>query len=154
MCSDAQSQQKSLSVAWQGRVSELRSWMKPLPTSPTAATRTALAMWSLHRAVLLDFRLWRAEELGDDLDREHAVDSALVVHHRRVLGLALEQVGEGVAHDVVAVEQRAERGVGAAWHDVGTQVALGEPAERPALAVDQQRVGDLDLGRGKLRPHL
>ena len=36
---------------------------------------------------------------------------------------------------------------------VGGEVALGEPAERPALAVDQQRVGDLGVG-SQLRPHL
>src|SRR5215218_5239706 len=101
MCSFAQSQQKNLSVAWQGRVSELRSWMKPLPTSPTAASSAGLAMRPLHGAVLLRLRPGRFEELGDDLDREHAVDPAFVVDHGRVLGLALEQVGEGVAHDVV-----------------------------------------------------
>ena len=77
-----------------------------------------------------------------------------MVDHRRVLGLALKQVGERVAHDVVAVEQRPERRVGRARHDVGAEVALGEPAERAALAVDQQWVGDLDVGRGELRLHL
>ena len=104
--------------------------------------------------MLLGLRLRRGEELGDDLDREDAVDPALVVDHRRVLRLALEQVGERVAHDVVAVEQRPERRVGSARHRLGGEVALGEPAERAALAVDQQRVGDLDVGRGQLRPHL
>src|SRR6476620_4596106 len=111
MCSLAQSQQKSLLVAWQGSVSEVRSWMKPLPTSPTAASvRAGLATGPLHCTVLLGFRLGRFEELGDDLDREDAVDPALGVGDGRVLGLALEQVGEGVAHDVIAVEQRTERG--------------------------------------------
>src|SRR6478609_861518 len=109
MCSFAQVKQKSLSVAWQGRVSELRSWMNPLPTSPTAASSAGLPMGTLHGAVLLRLRLRRFEELGDDLDREDAVDPAFVVGHGGVLGLALEQVGESVAHDVVAVEQRAQR---------------------------------------------
>src|ERR1044071_1942799 len=104
MCSDAQSQQKSLSVAWQGSVSELRSWMKPLPTSPTAARGIPLPMWPLRRRALLGLRLGRGEELGDDLDREDAVDAAFVVDHGGVLGLALEQVGERVAHHVVAVQ--------------------------------------------------
>src|SRR5689334_13544902 len=107
--------------------------MKPLPTSPTAASIAGLATGPLHRAVLLSLCLWRAEELGDDLDREHAGDPPLVVDHRRVLGLSLEQIGESVAHDVVAVEQGAQGGIWAAWHDVGAQVALGEPAERTAL---------------------
>src|SRR3954454_625190 len=141
MFSLAQSQQKNLSVAWQGRVPELRSWMKPLPTSPTAARgRARLAMGPLHGAVLLALRLWRFEELGDDLDREDAVDPALVVDHGRVLGLALEQIGEGVAHDVVAVEQGAERRVGTVRNGLRPQVAGGEPAERAAVPVDQQRI--------------
>src|SRR6478735_7935636 len=111
MFSFAQSQQKNLSVAWQGRVAELRSWMKPLPTSPTAASSAGLAMGALHGAALLGLRLRRFEELGDDLDREHAVDPAFVVDHRRVLGLALQQVGKRVAHHVVALEHRAQRRV-------------------------------------------
>src|SRR3954466_571989 len=108
MCSPAQCQQKSLLVAWQGSVSEVRSWMNPLPTSPTAASVVALAMRPLRRRVLLGLGLGRAEELGDDLDREDAVDAAFVVDHGGVLSLALQQVGERVAHDVVAIEQRAE----------------------------------------------
>ena len=43
---------------------------------------------------------------------------------------------------------------GLAGHGLGAEVALGEPAERAALAVDQQRVGDFDVGLGQLRPHL
>src|ERR1700712_3747393 len=102
MCWLAQSQQKrGLEVAWQGRLSAVRSWKKPSPTWPAAASRKGLAMGALHGAVLLGLRLRRFEELGDDLDREHAVDPTFVVDHGRVLGLALEQVGEGVAHDVV-----------------------------------------------------
>src|ERR1044071_9849683 len=107
MFSRAQSRQKRwLGFAWQGRVSELRSWMKPLPTSPTAAITPPLAMRPLHGAVLLGLRLRRFEELGDDLDREHAGNPPFVIDDRGVLGLALEQVGEGVAHDVVELEQR------------------------------------------------
>src|SRR5689334_15182208 len=98
MLSFAQSQQKSLSWAWQGRVSEVRSLTKPLPTSPTAAIRPGLIMWSLRRGVLLGLRRGRAEELGDDLEREHAGDAALAVGDRRILRLSLQQVGEGVAH--------------------------------------------------------
>ena len=74
------------------------------------------------------------------------------VDHRRVLGLALEHVGEGVAHDVVAVEHRPERRVRPGRHGVGVEVALGEPAERPALAVDQQRVGDFGARRASPAP--
>src|SRR3982750_561286 len=116
MCSPAQCQQKSLLVAWQGRVSELRSWMNPLPTSPTAASVVRLAMWPLRRRVLLGLRRRRGEELGDDLDREDPVDAAFVIDHGGVLSLALQQVGEGVAHHVIAVEQRPERRVGPRWH--------------------------------------
>ena len=47
-----------------------------------------------------------------------------------------------------------ERRVRPARHGVAGEVALAEPAERPPLAVDQQRVGDFDVGRGQLRPHL
>src|SRR5436305_8590981 len=143
MCSPAQSQQKILLVAWQGSVSEVRSWMNPLPTSPTAASVVTLAMWPLRCRVLLGLGLGRGEELGDDLDREHAVDAAFVVDHGGVLGLTLQQVGEGIAHDVVAVEQWAERRVGPGRYLRAGEVALGEPAERAAITVDEEGVGDL-----------
>src|ERR1044071_1257151 len=114
MCSSAQSKQKSVEVAWQGSVAEVRSWKKSSPTSPTAANGSAsdarLVMWALHRAMLLFLCLRRGEELGDDLDREDAVDPALMVDHGRILGLALKQVGQRVAHHVVAIQQRAEGG--------------------------------------------
>src|SRR3954453_149391 len=110
MFSRAQSQQKRwLFFAWQS--CPVRSLMNPSPTSPTAATSAGLVMRALHRAELVLLRLRRAEELGDDLDREPAGDPAGGVGHRRVLGLALEQVGEGVAHDVLRVEHRAQRRV-------------------------------------------
>ena len=67
------------------------------------------------------------------------------------LGLALEQVGERVAHHVVEFEHRAERRIRPVGDDVGSEVALRQPAERAALAVDQQRVGHFDVGRGQLR---
>src|SRR5882672_2758795 len=128
----AQSKQKSLlGSPWQGSVSEVRSWKKPLPTSPTAASGSSrLSMWPLHRAALLGLRLRRGEELGDDLDREDAGDPSLVVGHRRVLGLPLEQVGEGIAHHVVEVEQRPQRVVRLCRHGLESEVALREPAER------------------------
>src|SRR4051812_8512021 len=127
MFSLAQSQQKKLlESAWQGRVSELRSWMNPLPTSPTAANSPGLTMGTFHGAVLLALRLGRFEELGDDLDREHAVDPPFGIDDSGVLGLALEQVGERIAHDVVAVEQRPKWRVGLGRHRLGAEVALGE----------------------------
>src|SRR6476469_10150614 len=102
MFSFAQSKQKSWdSSAWQGSVPLSRSLKKSPPTCPAAASSSGLAMRPLHRGVLVALGLRRGEELGDDLDREDAGDAATVVDHRRVLGLALEQVGEGVAHHVV-----------------------------------------------------
>src|SRR6185295_19003878 len=65
----------------------------------------------LGRALEVVFGGRGAEEVGDDLDREDAVDLAPRVDQRRVLGLALEHVGESVAHDVVAVEHRSQRRV-------------------------------------------
>src|SRR6476659_7420991 len=101
MFSLAQSQQKRwVSWAWHGSVPLLRSRKKSPPTSP-AAISSGLLMGPLHRRVLVALCLRRGEELGDDLDREDAVDPALAVDHRRVLRLSLQQVGEGVAHHVV-----------------------------------------------------
>src|SRR4051812_34593732 len=107
MFSEAQSQQKRwLGRAWQGRVSPVRSLRNPSPTSPTAASGAPIkALFigpdlglavglarPLHRAVLVGLGLRRGEELGDDLDREDAGDGAVVVDHRRVHRLALEEV--------------------------------------------------------------
>src|SRR5260221_9803813 len=154
MLSFAQSKQKSLLVsAWQGSVSEVRWWKKLLPTSPTAASGSRwLFTGTLHRSALLGLRLGRGEELGDDLDREDAGNPALVINHRRVLCLALQQVGERIAHHVVTVEQRPERIVRPRRHRLRGEIALGEPAERPPLGVDQQREGGLRAAQP--RPHL
>ncbi len=91
-----------------------------------------------------------AEELGDDLDREDAVDPPSRVDHGSVLRLALEQVGERIAHDVVAIEDRPQRRVGPLGDEFELEVATGEPPDRAPLIVDQQRVGD--FGVGELRP--
>src|SRR4051812_32338143 len=116
MWSFAQSKQKSLFVAWQGSVSLVRSWKKELGSSPAAARGRAQLLIARLRAqgpfrgaVLLGLGLRRDEELGDDLDREHPGDPAVAVGDRRVLGAALEDVGERVADDVVEVEHRPER---------------------------------------------
>src|SRR4051794_24497252 len=109
MLSFAQSKQKTCWVcAWQ-RSPTSRSLKKSSPTFPAAANSTGLAMRPLHRGRFLALGLRRGEELGDDLDRENAGDAAGVVDHRRVLGLVLEQVGEGVAHHVVELEHRPQR---------------------------------------------
>src|SRR3954447_4090334 len=119
MFSFAQSKQKRwVSLAWQ-RSPTFRSRKKLSPTCPPAAAASSgLLMRPLHRGVFVAFGLRRAEELGDDLDREDAVDPAFAVDHRRVLGLVLEEVGERVAHHVVGLEDRAQRRVGLAGDDV------------------------------------
>src|SRR6187551_680049 len=139
MLSFAQPKQKRASPDWHGSVSEVRSLKKPSPTSPTAASGSAstLVMRTLHGAVLLDLCVRRGEELGDDLDREHAVDPPFAIGDRCILRLSLEQVGERVAHHVVAIEQRTQRRVGLGGHGLGGEVALGEPAQRSSLGVDQ-----------------
>src|SRR5215203_4450858 len=105
MFSAAQSKQNTFGGgAWQGSVSALRSLKKSPPTSPAAASASQLPMRPLHRRVLAGLRLGRAEELGDDLDREDAGDAAVAVDHRRVLRLRLQEVGERVAHHVVDFE--------------------------------------------------
>src|SRR5829696_1807403 len=110
MFSVAQSKQKTLGGgAWQGSVSEVRSLKKSPPTSPAAASESRSIMRSLRCLLLVALRLRRAEELGDDLDREDAGDPAFAVDHRRVLRLRLQEVGEGVAHNVVALQHRAQR---------------------------------------------
>src|SRR6476469_6788762 len=133
MLSLAQSKQKSLSVAWQGSVSLVRSLKKDSGSSPAAARgraqlliRLLPAQRPLRRAALLDLRRRRAEDLGDDLDREDAVDPP--------------------------VEDGPERRVRTARHRLPPQVALGEPTQGAPVAVDEQRVGD--LGPLELRPHL
>src|SRR4051812_48096710 len=119
MFSRAQSKQKSFSVAWQGSVSLVRSWKNEsgssLPAAASGRAQLAIAVLpaqrTLRRAVLLELRRRRAEELGDDLDREDAGDPSVAIDHRRVLGAALEHVGERIADDVVEFENRAERRV-------------------------------------------
>src|SRR3954447_12724560 len=108
MFSFAQSKQKRwVSFAWQrSPTSRLRK--KSPPTSPAAASTSGLLMRSLHGRLFLALRFRRGEELGNDLNREDAVDPALVVDDRGVLGLVLEEVGEGVAHHVVALQHRAQ----------------------------------------------
>src|SRR5215203_1586351 len=102
MFSFAQSKQKRwVSFAWHGSVPLSRSRKKSPPTSPAAASSATLLTGPLHRWVLVRLRLRRGEELGDDLDREDAGDPAPVVDHGGVLGLVLEQIGEGVPHHVV-----------------------------------------------------
>src|SRR5215203_203625 len=139
MFSFAQSKQKRwVSSAWHGSVPLSRSRKKSPPTSPAAASSAALVMRPLDGAVLVRLRLRRGEELGDDLDREDTGNPTPVVDHGGVLGLVLEEVGEGVPHHVVELEDGAEGRVGPGGDDVGAEVALAEPAERAALAVDQQ----------------
>src|SRR5919106_3891200 len=72
-------------------------------TGSSVASRfiRALGQRALGGRVLVAERVGGAEELGDDLDREHAGDPALGVDGRRVLRLGLEQVGQRVAHHVV-----------------------------------------------------
>src|SRR6478752_8834825 len=144
MLSLAQSKQKSLSVAWQGSVSLVRSLKKDSGSSPAAARgraqlliRLLSAQRPLRRAALLDLRRRRDEELGDDLDREDAVDPPVAVGDRRVLGAGLEDVGERVAHHVVEFDDGPERRVRAARHSLRIEVALGEPAQGAPLVVDE-----------------
>src|ERR1700752_2194152 len=95
MFSRAQSKQKRW-LRCSTHAVPLRSLMKPLPTSPTAASgrpASALVMGPIDRVVLLGLGDRGGEELGDDLDREDADDAAVVAGHRRVHRLALEQVG-------------------------------------------------------------
>src|SRR6476646_3194187 len=135
MFSFAQPKQKTWSgCAWHGSVSLVRSLKKSPPTCPAAASRKGLAMRPLHGRVLVALGVGRGEELGDDLDREDADYAPLVVDHRRVLSLALEQVGERVAHHVVELQHRPERRVRPLRDRLGGEVALAEPAERPPLA--------------------
>ena len=61
----------------------------------------------------------------------------------RVAGLGLEQIREGVAHHVVEIQHRVRTRIGASRDGLAEQVGVGEPAQRPALGVDDQRVGDL-----------
>ena len=102
--------------------------------------------------VLLRQRLIGGEELRDDLDREDAGNPPLGVHDGRVAGLGLEQVGEGVAHHVVELDHGLGARIGARRDGLAEQVVVGQPAERPALGVDDQRVGH--LRSVELRPHL
>ena len=64
---------------------------------------------------------------------------AVVVDHRRVHRLALEQVGERVAHHVAGFQHRPERRVGVVGDGVAGQVALGQPAGRAVAASSTSR---------------
>src|SRR6476659_5341059 len=72
----------------------------------TWAIAGALLMGPLRSRVLVGACLGRGEELGDDLDGQDALDPPLVIRHRRVLRLGLQQVCEGVAQHVIGVEER------------------------------------------------
>ena len=112
-CPSPSRSRRACPCAWQGRVSERVPDCRLRPPARRAGRasdcrghspsgRSAAPCSSV-------FASRRAEELGDDLDREHAGDPAVAVGHRRVLRLALEQVGERVAHHVVEVEHRPGR---------------------------------------------
>ena len=94
----------------------------------------------------------RGQELGDDLDREHARDRPAVVDHGRVLRLRLEQVRERVAEDVVDARPWASAdtsGRSGTWSRARS--ASRQPPERAAIGVHDQRVRDLgalELARG------
>ena len=90
--------------------------------------------------------LGRVQEVRDDLDREDARHASLLVHHRPVLGVRLEQVRERVAQDVVDLDQRLRHRVGHGGHRLLGQVALGHPSQRPALVVHHERVRQVRLG--------
>ena len=64
-----------------GQRAPVRSWKNPSPTSPAAAsdasTRRLSSCGRSAARVLVDLGLRRGEELGDDLDREHAGDAAV-----------------------------------------------------------------------------
>src|SRR5690349_2564392 len=55
-------------------------------TVPGDLARSLRAHWPLRRTELVLFGGGRAEEVGDDLDREDARDPAVGIDHRRVLG--------------------------------------------------------------------
>jgi hypothetical protein len=93
--------------------------------------------------VLVGEGLVGGKELRDDLDREHAGDRTAPVDDGRVTGLGLKHVGERVAHHVREIEHRVRRAVGLGRDDVRREVRIGQPANRPALGVDQQGVRDL-----------
>ena len=78
----------------------------------------------------------------------------MVVDHRRVAALVVEQAPERVAHDVVEVDPQEVRMRRLARRDAIAlgQRALGQPAQRPAVVVDHQR--DRQVGLRHLRAHV
>ena len=78
--------------------------------------------------------------------------TAARVDHRCVLGLVLEQVGQGVAEDVVELHHRLGGRAQVTLDAFAAQGALAEPAERLAVAVHEQR--DVEVGVGDLRARL
>ena len=120
-----------------------------------AARLAIAAQRPLGGAVLVGLRLRRGEELGDDLDREDAGD-------RGRCGRSPPRTATRPAAGRRA--RRASRRRGRAAGRAATSGRSGTVSaarsrsesqpERPVLGVDQQRVGDFDVGRVELRPHL
>jgi hypothetical protein len=87
-----------------------------------------------------------AQDLGDDLERQDPGHAPAGVEDRRELARGRDEVGQRVAQDVVEVDHRLDPGRQRRVDAVAAQGALGQPAERAALAVDEQRGGEVGLG--------
>src|SRR3954452_9981657 len=95
-----------LSIAQPGQKSSFR-WMQSefwRLWMTIWASSGALVMRSLRGRVIVGLRIRRREELGNVLERKDAGEPAVGAGHRRVLSLALEQVGQRLAPDAVEVD--------------------------------------------------
>ena len=129
-----------------------KSW-RPAPARPRRDQRASSAQRPLGRRVLLGQRLGEVEELGDDLDREHAGDPALA---RRPPARTGSRPGAG--RRARRASRRRARGPGPG----GESGLLGHASRRRGRARRASRAAGArrrpervgDLGAVELRPHL
>ena len=93
-----------------------------------------------------------ADRVRDGLNGERADDVSAGIDDRSVHRLAGEQVRQGVAQDVVELDDRIGGRAQLGTDALPCQPALAQPAERPLVGVDEQR--DVQIGVGDARPHL
>src|SRR5688572_10961917 len=85
-----------------------------------------------------------AQPLADGVNAHETDDSAVLVDHDAELDARSEQRGEGVTQGRLRLDGRRARGGGVRIdRSIASEVVLVDPAQRPLLAVDEERVREV-----------